>query len=217
MIFHIIISSPNFGENYSARTLSEEDRARLKAHPHLNNNPSWRNSRALKAYREQAFSESTWCLSHKYDYATLALSEAEKPGVDLEFAKPRAFTDLIETVGNLQEIAHIARFPEDFYFLWTLKEAMIKAEDLRFPTDMPRVGIAEFSPQWQLAHTLSKTYLWVSLSFNQTGYLSAIWPVKTVPHAMTLRISCSPGLACEVHEMKSNCAQVQIESVPFRL
>lgn len=176
--FHLFFAPPSYGNQYRREQLDLSDKKRLQSNPGLETRASWRTSRALKQYCHEQFPGHALCLSHKHDHAVIALGTI-KPGVDLERLRPRDHLALIERIGNRAEIMHIRQRPgsqQDFYRLWTLKESLIKAENLNFPTDMSAVGITHFAPHWALRGTKKQAYLWLSAQLNQNWLIAAVWP-----------------------------------------
>lgn len=176
--FHLLFAPPAYGTHYRREQLDLPDKERLKNHPRLEAKASWRTSRALKQRCREQFPAQPFCISHKNDHALIAPG-ADKPGTDLERAGPRDCLTLIEQVGNREEIEHIRQLPDpqlDFYRLWTLKESLIKAENLHFPKDMRAVGVTRFVPHWQLHGTMGRGYSWISAQLNQNWLIAGIWP-----------------------------------------
>ena len=170
----LAFAHPALAAHYQRAQLCAADLARLEAKPALEARLQWQTSRALLACVQTRHSALHSCLSHKEDYAALALGH-NKPGVDLEKLRPRDFQALAAHSFSAQEYAWLAqsRVPaQAFYQLWTLKEALIKAEDLAFPTDLRHCGLHDgrlFSPRGQ-------SYRWLSLLLDGQWLLSALWP-----------------------------------------
>ncbi len=179
--FQLLFTPPDFSRYYQSGLLDDKDQLRISRHPQLNERPCWRNSRALKQWVEPRFADHGFCLSHKNDHALIALGNTQKPGVDLEALRERDTAALIEQIGNATEKSHLAACDYDllsFYRLWTLKEALIKAEDLRFPTDMPHVGICHFQP-WTLQTTQLHDPYWLSARLSEQWVIAGVWPRET--------------------------------------
>ncbi|ABQ14242.1 4'-phosphopantetheinyl transferase family protein [Dichelobacter nodosus] len=176
--YSVFFATPDCARFYQRAQLSSSDRLRLQHAPQRERTLSWQNSRALKAFVTQKNPEAPWCLSHKYDHAFIALGQKGAVGADLEFMQPRDFHALMKQVCNEKEQDFLQSSPQlmvDFYRLWTLKEALIKAEDLRFPTQMKAVGVAEFAPIWRLKSALNRHYFWLTAVFNRDWIFSALW------------------------------------------
>ena len=178
MDFHFLFTPPAYAKHYRREQLDLADKEKLKNTQDLEMSASWRNSRALKQRCREQFPEQAFCLSHKHDHALIAVG-ARKPGSDLEHQERRDYRSLIAQVGSSEEIDHIAGLAdpqENFYRLWTLKESLIKAENLRFPKDMGAVGIARFTPRWELRGKTEQAYAWVSAKVNETWLIAGVWP-----------------------------------------
>lgn len=145
--FYLFFFSPDFAAHYDASTLDAADAARAVHHPVLHSRRQWQTSRAAKAYLRERYPTAAVCMSHKTDYCLIALdtrSHTDKPGCDLERLTPRGITALSQQVCSEAEQKALQNSSTPlrlFYQQWTAKEALIKAEDLHFPTDMRAVGI----------------------------------------------------------------------------
>ncbi|MDO5091636.1 MAG: 4'-phosphopantetheinyl transferase superfamily protein [Cardiobacteriaceae bacterium] len=175
--YHLSLAAPAYARHYDPHTLNDADRARLHAHPSLADRAQWQTSRALLHHLRNTHRRATLCLSHKHGHTLIAHSEHGKPGADLETLRPRDFEALAANICSPQERTYLAQSAHPahtFYQLWTLKEALIKAEDLRFPTDLPRIGLDPASQT--LRSTRATPYRWLTLLINQQWIASALWP-----------------------------------------
>ena len=137
---------PEFSNFYNPLNLDEKDQRRIKEFPNLEQKTEWRASRVGKELCRNYFKTNNFCLTHKNEHSLFSLSNYDN-GVDLEFLKTkRDILALAERVFNetelklLQNTENKTKF---FYELWTIKESLIKAENLDFPKDMKAVGIKE--------------------------------------------------------------------------
>ncbi|MDO4879155.1 MAG: 4'-phosphopantetheinyl transferase superfamily protein [Neisseria sp.] len=134
-------AGPAAGVFYDDAPLDEADAGRLAGQPRLAERPDWRTSRFLKAQaRHEVLS-----LSHSRGYAALLAGRGGlRCGVDVEVVRPRDFAALASWVcdgGERVFLTHGGWRAEDFYRLWCVKEALVKAAGLVFPADMVRVGL----------------------------------------------------------------------------
>lgn len=130
---------------YRADALDAADRARLAASPALAGRTDWLVSRFLK---RQAAGRPVRSLSHSRGAAAVLCGGAgvSAAGADIEYMRPRDFAALagwVASDGEKRLLAARGWQTEDFYLLWTLKEALLKATGLAFPQDMRRVGWAD--------------------------------------------------------------------------
>lgn len=176
--YPLALAGPALAREYDAQTLNANDRERLQKSPALAERTQWQTSRALLHRLRSQYPAASLSLSHKHDHALVAIHlEQDKPGADLEYLRPRDVIALAQQTCSPEEIAHMAQTNEPkifFYQLWTLKEALVKAEDLRFPTDLRRVGLDPASGQ--LRATRDTAYRWISLLLDERWIASAIWP-----------------------------------------
>ncbi|MDO4776667.1 MAG: 4'-phosphopantetheinyl transferase superfamily protein [Cardiobacteriaceae bacterium] len=174
----LALAGPGFARQYDARTLTTADHARLQASPALAARVQWQTSRALLHRLRNDYPAANLCLSHKNHHALVAIHPQHgKPGADLEQLRPRDFAALAQQTCSADEIAHLAQSAtpaHTFYQLWTLKEALIKAEDLRFPTDLRHIGL---DPAKQaLRSARHADYRWLTLLIDECWIASALWP-----------------------------------------
>ena len=169
----LAFAAPALAQRYRRKRLRRRDYARLQHKPQLENRLQWRTSRALLAELRDSHPRHLPCLSHKNDHALIALGKS-KPGADLEYRRPRDYLALARHSFHPQENAWLAAHPDPqtaFYQLWTLKEALIKAENLRFPTHLSHVGLID----GQLFSPGGHTYRWLTLELDTHWIASAVW------------------------------------------
>ena len=135
-----LLADPSFAACYDHASLNAADSQRLAATPQLAQRQDWQVSRALK----QQTDLPTVSLSHSQGFAALLCAPHPlTAGVDIEFIRPRDFKALSSLVCTQEEqdFLETANWPsETFYRLWCFKEALIKAANLDFPSDMKSVG-----------------------------------------------------------------------------
>lgn len=130
---------------YDKKTLSQNDKKHLLLHPNLAKNKSFILSRALKSYvATLGFDKSNifFCQSHKQNIAIIAFARFPI-GVDIEIVRHRDFSAHIDFCFNDFErrLLSVATNPlREFYRIWTLKESLIKLENLTFG-DLVAVGL----------------------------------------------------------------------------
>lgn len=138
----ILLAAADWAEHYRAADLDLPDRIRVQRQPALAQRRDWQVSRALK----HVAAGEVRSLAHSKGAAALlsGIGRSEAAGIDIEHCRPRDFQGLAEWVMSAEEQQWWAACADPttaFYALWTLKEALIKAADLDFPADMPRVGL----------------------------------------------------------------------------
>lgn len=80
--------------------------------------------------------------SHSSGYAAILYSHI-KMGVDLEMMKPRNISAHLELCCNAYETSYILKDPlENFYKVWTLKEAILKLQNLQLDS-IKSVGLSQ--------------------------------------------------------------------------
>ena len=137
----ILLAAADWAAHYRAADLDLPDRIRVQRQPALAQRRDWQVSRALKHAAAEVRS-----LSHSQGAAALlcGIGHDQAAGIDIEHCRPRDFHGLAGWIMNAEERqwwAACSNPATAFYALWTLKEALIKAADLDFPADMPRVGL----------------------------------------------------------------------------
>lgn len=138
----ILLADTSVCAHYDAAALNATDCLRIQRSPKLAERPDWQVSRYLKQQARQP----VLSLTHSGGWAMLAegLPEDGAVGIDMEQHKTRDIGAVLSWVADEAEQAWCFRQPEPlaaFYRLWTVKEALIKAANLRFPTDMKAVGL----------------------------------------------------------------------------
>lgn len=134
-----LLADRSCADLYRAELLDTPDKKRVAQNPALEERTDWKVSRYLK---QQAVLP-VLSLSHSKGSAAVLTGGVRYAGVDLEYMRPRDFAALAEWVAAAHEQEYLAQrgwLCEDFYELWTLKEALLKAAGLAFPADMQRVG-----------------------------------------------------------------------------
>lgn len=138
-----LLAAPDCALFYQTDQLCASDQNRLKANPALSCRIDWQVSRYLK----QQSTLPLLSLSHSKGAALLAASASSAVvGVDLEKIRPRDFAALSAyscSSIERQWLAERGWTAEDYYRLWTLKEAMVKAAGLNFPAAMPHIGLIQ--------------------------------------------------------------------------
>ena len=116
--------------------------------------------------------------------ALLCAPQSLTAGVDVEFIRPRDFKALSALVCTQEEQDYLetANWPsETFYRLWCFKEALIKAANLNFPSDMKSVGYVFDSGQ-PVGLRAGKQTDWhgTSAVLTNTMALACVWKEKNV-------------------------------------
>lgn len=141
----IAIGLKSLKQYYDKKTLSQNDKTRLLLHPNLAKNPSFILSRTLKSYVTKLGFNTTkyfFSQSHKEDIAIIAFARFPI-GVDIEVVRRRDFSAHLDFCFNdfERELVSVAANPLlAFYRIWTLKESLIKLENLTFG-DLSIVGL----------------------------------------------------------------------------
>lgn len=134
----------NFSKFYDLVSLDDKDKLRIKNFPHLTQKPEWRAARVGKFLVRNYFKTNNFSLTHKKNNCLFSLFEGIS-GVDLEFIhKKRDIFAISKEVFSPQEreLMEKAQNPYEFFYqLWTIKESIIKAENLNFPSAMKEIGI----------------------------------------------------------------------------
>lgn len=192
---------------YSQEILNPADLHRLTALPALASRTGWRTARLGKFWCGQNLPQQPICLSHKNGASLLAVGLKEKPGVDLESIRSRDVHGLSKHIGTARECEWIARSTApmiDFYRLWTIKESLIKAEDLNFPSDMKCVGFDWVKEDRQiLRSTKERNYLWLNARLGSDFLLAAVWP-DIANERITLTIHQPYGSALSISDLQTN-------------
>lgn len=211
---HLIFIPATAEVHYNSHMLDPSDCQKLAAKPALSSRTSWRTSRLGKYWSNETFAHQHLCLSHKCGASLLAVGPVEKPGVDLETIHPRDVHNLITYIGSQNEGESLARSTEpliDFYRLWTVKEALIKAEDLAFPSGMQQVGFEQTSTgQRQLRSTVDRNYLWINARLGEHWLFTALWP--DIAHIRTRLTLHQPfGTPLPIHGVETNASCLSLQ------
>lgn len=178
---HCLLADPSFAACYEHASLNSADSQRLATTPQLAQRQDWQVSRALK----QQTDLPTVSLSHSQGFAALLCApQPLTAGIDIEFIRPRDFKALSALVCTQEEQNYLetANWPsETFYRLWCFKEALIKAANLDFPSDMKSVGYVFDSGQ-PVGLRAGKQTDWhgTSAILADTMALSCVWQGTTV-------------------------------------
>lgn len=195
---------PQTAAYYHNCRLDSRDQQRLAQSPQLAQNPNWQSSRVGKHLVRNHYPDAPLCLSHKHGHSLIAVGTS-KAGVDLEQYQTRDYLALAEKTCSTEEIHRLQNLaPLErqalFYRLWTIKEALIKGQDLRFPTDMPAIGLT-----WQ--HELTQirspaprqVQTWLCANLAPNWCFAALWfePIRELslysPSALELSQIMNPS------------------------
>ena len=180
-ILRLYLATPDCAARYRAELLDAADRLHLSRHPDRAAQTSWRASRFLK---QQAAADGfsgnpnfSGSLSHSGGHAVLTVPSADFPvGVDLERLRPRRFDAWPDWVLQTDEVQWLQSHADlaDYYALWTLKEALLKAVGLGL-ADMPQVGLRQEGRDWRLC---AGGCFWQGAVFLLGGewLCGAVWP-----------------------------------------
>jgi len=177
----LYLAAPDCAAPYRAGLLDAADRAHLVRHPARAAQTGWQVSRFLKQQAAaDGFSGSpnfSGSLSHSGGHAVLAVPSADFPvGVDLERLRPRRFDAWPDWVLHADEARWLQQHAElaDYYALWTLKEALLKATGQGL-ADMPQTGLRPNGDSWRLC---AAGRLWQGAVFLLDGawLCGVVWP-----------------------------------------
>ncbi len=174
----LLFIPPEFSQHYAQISLDKVDLLRIKKAPNLATQLTWQTSRVGKHIARKQFPQKKHCISHKNDYSMIAVGNG-KLGVDLEYIKKRNYDTLAKKIASQEEQNHIADSPNpdlDFYRLWTIKEALIKADNLSFPIDMKRVGFSWHDGKQKLVTIDGQPKKWLCVQLDKQWVLSVIYP-----------------------------------------
>ena len=153
---HLYLAAPDCAEHYHAELLDTVDRTHLVRHPARAAQTGWQVSRFLKQQAAvDGFSGSpnySGSFSHSGGHAVLSVPSADFPvGVDLERLRPRRFDAWPYWVLHADEASWLQQHAElaDYYALWTLKEALLKATGQGL-AEMPQTGLRPNGDGWRL-------------------------------------------------------------------
>ncbi|MDO5640719.1 MAG: 4'-phosphopantetheinyl transferase superfamily protein [Neisseria sp.] len=175
--FALLLAAADCADGYQATLLDEADRARLARSPALAQRSDWQVSRFLK----QQTALPALSLSHSRGTALLAVSDLPlTAGVDIEALKNRDFKQLSEYSCSQEERNWLAMRgwqTTDFYRLWTLKEALIKAAALDFPADLPQTGVRIDKGRLKIKNSAGRA--WQGLSaLTDKHAIACVWDTK---------------------------------------
>ena len=167
-------------KNFNPRMLDEVDKSKVKLHPNLLNSSRFLASRVLKFYALNEFLSQNlkdkaksvyFCLSHSKNVVALALAPF-KIGFDIETIKQRNVNACLDFCFNDSEKARVfARSGEnldEFYRIFTAKEALLKLNDLQF-SDFDKVGYDENGVWFDLKTFKSQNVTLKYHKFNLCG------------------------------------------------
>ncbi len=184
-ILRLYLATPDCAARYRAELLDAADRLHLSHHPARAAQTGWQVGRFLK---QQAAADGfagnpnfSGSLSHSGGHAVLAVPSVDFPvGVDLERLRPRRFDAWSDWVLQASEVQWLQSHADlaDYYALWTLKEALLKAVGLGL-ADMPQVGLRQEGRDWRLC---AGGCFWQGAVFLLGGewLCGAVWPPGAV-------------------------------------
>ena len=182
---HLYLAAPDCAEHCRAELLDAADRAHLVRHPARAAQTGWQVSRFLKQQAAaDGFSGSpnySGSLSHSGGHAVLAVPSADFPvGVDLERLRLRRFDAWPDWVLHADEASWLQQHAElaDYYALWTLKEALLKATGQGL-AEMPQTGLRPNGDGWRLC---AAGRFWQGAVFLLGGawLCGVVWPQEVV-------------------------------------
>ncbi|STZ76545.1 4'-phosphopantetheinyl transferase family protein [Bergeriella denitrificans] len=177
-----LLADPSAAEHYRPERLDAADRRRAAATPAITKRIDWQSSRYLK----QQADASVVSLSHSRGYAAvLTAHTALRAGVDIEAVRPRDFAALAAWVCSPQEQAFLQQSPQrdtDFYRLWCIKEALLKASGGQFPADMAQAGYL-FNAHAHPCGLHTKGQIWqgISARLGETHMVACVWQGHAPP------------------------------------
>jgi len=130
---------------FNKKSLNKNDKMRLDNIPNLINNNNFLNARGFRAlllgmadidFVDSIDSMGSSSLSHSKNIVTYAFSN-KRVGVDVESIKPRLYNHIMDFCFSEDEKRYVQNAPKDkaleeFYRIYTLKEALIKIFGLDF-------------------------------------------------------------------------------------
>ena len=122
-------------------------------------------------------------MSHRAGHAALAIGYGvDALGVDLEHARPRPFADLLPAFARPEEEAwwqQSADPGQAFYRLWTLKEALFKAQSADAePKGLMTLGLrrpAATGQAWRLQGPDERDWQGISAMLSPDRILACVW------------------------------------------
>lgn len=170
--------------HYLGTALDAPDRERCRRNPRLQERADWRTSRFLK---QQAAAElascAQWSMSHSAGHAALAIGwDVDALGVDLEHTRARPFANLLPAFARPEEEAWWQQSPDPdqaFYRLWTLKEALFKAQSADAePKGLMALGLRRPSATgqtWRLQGPDERDWQGISAMLSPDWILACVW------------------------------------------
>lgn len=190
----ILLADSGCQSFYRHEALDVSDQIRCQQHPGLASRPDWQTSRFLKQQGAALMAKGAcFSLSHRLGHAALAISPRTPAlGVDLEKIRQRPFAELLPLFARPAEMDWWSLQPhpdEAFYRLWTLKEALFKAQRQTSPlpdgqasaNDVPKslhdLGLTRCStaPHWQLQAPDERPWWALSLCPAEGWVLACAW------------------------------------------
>ncbi|MDO4997019.1 MAG: 4'-phosphopantetheinyl transferase superfamily protein [Neisseria sp.] len=172
---HILLADASVCPHYRPELLDESDRQRLQQHLHLAQKSDWQSSRFLKQHAVAPVRS----LSHSHGHAALVASTSPQAfGIDIERIKTRDFPSLASWVCSDFEREYLAQNhwqATEFYRLWCIKEALIKACQLDFPADLNQVGYTQTAGGIALRSPHSKPFYGISTQIHHDFILACVW------------------------------------------
>ena len=168
----VYLAAADGAAHYRPQQLCAADRQRLADNPLLGKRPGWQVSRFL---RQQAGLAATTCLSHSGAHAAAVAAGA---GVDIETLRARRFEHWLQwpcSADERQWLQQRGGRTQDYYVLWTLKEALIKAAGLEW-ADLGRVGVRQSAGGWQLHAGSTPHWQGRSVEISRSHVASCVWP-----------------------------------------
>jgi len=179
--FFMAWADSSAAEHYRAEHLCAADAKRAMRPRSPKAQRDWQVSRALLHAFAAKSDGRTHSLSHSHGHAICGVAPAGwRIGVDIERIKPRDVVALAAWVCSPYERRELGRLSDfgqlrQFYMLWTLKEAFIKAAGLGFPADMSKVGLREGAACEAVLNAPSgnwRAYVW---QLEQDWVAACVW------------------------------------------
>ena len=183
-VISILLADVSCQHHYLSTALDAADRERCRRNPRLHERADWRTSRFLK---QQAAAElasgARWSMSHSAGHAALALGwGVDALGVDLEHTRARPFEDLLPAFARPEEEAWWQQSPDPgqaFYRLWTLKEALFKAQSADAePKGLMALGLRRpvaTGQAWRLQGPDERNWRGISAMLSPDRMLACVW------------------------------------------
>ncbi|UOO81134.1 4'-phosphopantetheinyl transferase superfamily protein [Uruburuella testudinis] len=173
---YLLLADASCAARYRPDLLDAADAARIAAAPRLAGRADWQVSRFLK----QQAGLPVLSLSHSKGAALLAAGwQAENIGVDIEWLQARDFAALSALWCRRSEQQWLAVRgwrAADYYRLWCVKEALIKAAGLDFPAALADVGLMMRAGSHVCLHVHGHAG-WHGVAGLNGGWASAcVWP-----------------------------------------